>query len=139
MASPGFYEDRQAIRKLIDTINHAWLNGPLDQMEVTLGACFHENMIIKGPGLRELCRGRTACARSYKEFVEQSNILDCKLSHAEIDVAGNTAAATYSWNMSYEMHGKRRRESGEDFFVFTRDDGRWWAHWRVILVTREEK
>ena len=56
MASPSFYEDRQAIRKLMDTINQAWLNGPLDQMEATLGECFHENMIIKGPGLRELCR-----------------------------------------------------------------------------------
>jgi len=51
-------------------------------------------------------------------------VQELKESDAEIDVWGNTAVASYAWEMKYEMGDASYHESGRDLFVFKRDVGK---------------
>jgi hypothetical protein len=38
-------------------------------------------------------------------------------------VSGDTAVATFGWEIAYEMKGTLSRDTGHDLFVFARHEG----------------
>ncbi len=124
------------IRKLLGEINDAWTSGHAEELPAALDRCFHERIVFRGPDLRELARGKQACIRSYEDFVRNAKVLGWEFSDPLINMCGDTAVATYDWNVSYEMNGHEQRESGHDLFVFSRESGQWLAVWRAVLMCR---
>jgi hypothetical protein len=47
----------------------------------------------------------------------------------------NSAVATYSWEITYEMQAQAYQELGRDLFVLTRAGGRWLVIWRAVLLS----
>jgi len=90
------------------------------------------------PDFTQRTQGRDACVTSYEDFCEQANILDLKLNNPLIDVFDNTAIATYSYEITYEMGGERFNDTGRDVFVFVRENGRWQAAWRTMIMSQSE-
>ena len=125
--------DREEVRLLLDTINDAWLKGRPEDLADVLNRCFHNDMVIRGPDLRTVATGREACVRSYEEFLREATVRECTLSDPDIDLWGNTAVATYSWDMTYQMGGQVYHESGHDLFALARGRKGWRAVWRAIL------
>jgi hypothetical protein len=124
-------DDREAIRELIRRINEAWLNRRM----VELDHYFHEAMVGVAPGFQARSEGREACIKSYEDFMGAAVVDEFRESEPTIDLCGNTAVATFGWEMAWTMNGRSHRESGHDLFVFTREDGRWWTVWRTMLPT----
>jgi Domain of unknown function (DUF4440) len=129
-------DDRQAVTQLLRRINDAWLKGNPDDIERTLEACFHDDIVIKSPRFEPLAKGKRACIASYVDFIRQAEIHDYRLDDPAIDLYGATAVATYLWEINYALDGVDYRESGHDLFVLIRADGRWQAVWRAISPTR---
>jgi len=50
-----------------------------------------------------------------------------------IDVVGQTAVASYVFDIRYELEGVAYQESGRDLFVFSREQTTWRAVWRTML------
>jgi hypothetical protein len=117
------------IRQLLRRINDAWIKGNPDE----LNSFFHERMVIKGPELQTVGNGREACVQGYKDFLKIAVVKDYHESEPAIDVWGNTAVATLPWTMTYELDGQQYTESGHDTFVFTHENRRWLAVWRILL------
>jgi len=117
------------VRKTLDAINQAWREGRFD----ALAELLDEHIVMKGPGLKELVRGRQAAIQSYVQFMAQSNVVEYAESNHAIDVWGTIAAATYDWAMTYEQKGRTKTEKGQDMFVFRRSGLGWVAVLRVIL------
>ncbi len=117
------------IRRTLDELNRAWR----DRRFGDLAQFFDEKVVMKGPGLRELVRGRDALVQSYEQFMAKSNVIGYAESNHSVDTWGETAVATYDWMMTYEQVGKTNRDSGQDMFVFVRRDARWIAVLRVML------
>ena len=126
-------DDREEIRLLLNKINDAWLKGPPEKLAEALSDCFHDGIVIKGPGFQAMGRGKEPCVKSYVDFVRQARVRSCTLSEPEIDHFGDTAIATYSWEMTYELDGHEYHDSGHDLFVLSRVEGRWLAVWRAML------
>ncbi len=124
------------IRKLLGVINDAWTSGRPEEISTALDQCFHEQIVFRGPDLRELARGKQGCIRSYEDFVRNAKVLGWEFSDPLINMCGDTAVATYDWKVSYEMGGQQLRESGHDLFVFSRESGQWLAVWRAVLMNR---
>lgn len=122
------------IEEVIRKINNAWQKGPLDD----LNDFFHHNMIIAGPDFQILGKGREACIKSYKDFGAAAVIHSCTEGTPEIHVQGDTAVAGYHFDIDYEIQGRRCHETGRDLFVFTRENGRWLAVWRTMIVDTAE-
>jgi uncharacterized protein DUF4440 len=117
------------IRRTLDEINRAWR----DRRFADLPQHFDENVVMKGPSLRELLRGRDKLVESYEQFMAKTNVIGYAESNHAVDVFGETAAVTYDWMMTYEQAGKTNRDSGQDMFVFVRRESRWIAVLRVML------
>jgi ketosteroid isomerase-like protein len=130
MTAPAKTDDREAVRQLVRDINRAWRSGRTDD----LNRYFHDDMVIVAPGFAQCCEGRAACVASYAEFVSQAKIHDYRESEPDIDFWGDTAVASVSWDIEYEMKGTVSRETGRDVFVFARESGTWRAVWRTMLL-----
>jgi uncharacterized protein (TIGR02246 family) len=125
--------DADDIRQLIRNMNDAWLAGPVEDIPARLDPFFHDDMVIRGADLQVAGRGKDACIQSYVDFVQEAVIRECTLDEAEVDLAGDTAAAVYSWEMTYELDGQEYSEAGADVLMLTRVDGRWLVTWRTML------
>lgn len=125
--------DEQEIGALIDRMNRAWLEGPIEELPAALAECFHENMVIRGGDLEAHGVGRDACVQSYVDFLNSTVIHRCELETPSIDIAGETAAAVYGWEMTYETGGQTYDEAGSDILMLAKIGGRWWITWRAML------
>lgn len=125
----------EEIRQVLRSINDAWIRGRLEE----LGQYFHEDMVITDHGFQGGGSGREACVQSYKDFVSQATIHMVKESEHVIHVWGDTALATYAFEMEYEMNGKNYHDTGRDLFVFTRTGKTWQAVWRTIIPVTEKE
>ncbi len=82
MASAVEGNDRGEIRLLLSKVNQAWLKGRPEE----LNECFHNDMLIEGPGFQETARGNEVCVRSYEDFIRQATVRDFKESEPDIDL-----------------------------------------------------
>jgi len=117
------------VRQKLDAINQAWRQENFAAMEALLDA----NIVMRGPGLKELVRGRKAFVRSYVEFMGKSKVVEYAESAHAVDVWGEVAAATYDWSMTYEQHGQKNTDKGQDMFIFRKRGSEWLAVFRLIL------
>jgi hypothetical protein len=90
-------------------------------------------MVIRGPNLQLMSESREKSIQSYADFVRQAKVKEFSAGDTEIDLAGPTAIASYSWTMTYELEGQEYTETGYDVFALSRTDGRWVATWRALL------
>jgi hypothetical protein len=131
MVSPAEGDSRKEVQDLINRINEAWLGGRTGE----LNEYFHNDMVIRGPDLTELARGRETCVKSYEDFVQKSLVRNFKASEPEVDLWDGMAVATSSWAITYELQGQAYQELGRDLFVLTRAGGRWLVIWRAVLLS----
>ncbi len=120
---------RQEIERLIGEINRAWLQGrPEDLAEL-----FHEDMIIVKPEFAGRVEGRAACVASYRHFLDSTAVSHFEAGEVAVDSWGETAVASYRFEIAYIKAGPLHREAARDLFVFARREGRWWAVWRTVV------
>jgi hypothetical protein len=117
------------VRKALDAINQAWREERFDALAESL----HENITMKGPGLKEYAKGRQAFVQSYVQFMAQSKVIEYAESNHAINIWGDIAVATYDWAMTYEQKGETKSEKGQDMFVFARTGLGWLAVFRLVL------
>ena len=125
--------DRDEIKHILKSINAAWTKGHLDDLD----KYFHEDMIIAQPGFGIRGEGKNACVDSYREFAGMASIQGLSESEHVVLVWGDTAVASYRFEIEYELDGQAHQDTGYDLFVFTRQGGAWLAAWRTILPVPE--
>ena len=122
-----------AVCDVLTRLNNAWMHERGDAMTAALNSCFAENVVLRGPDLSLLGRGRDFAVQSYREFVTQAEVKHFSMQPAEIDIWGNMATAQYKWTMSYVLSGQEYSEEGSDVFMLTRCDDKWQIVWRALL------
>ena len=129
-------DERPAVLAFLGRMSAAWQARRYEE----LAACFDERMVIAAPGFQARVEGREACVESYREFQSRVTITEYREDVPTVDVWGDTAVATYGWEMAWDAGGTHNRESGFDVFVLRRDGGAsdggasgvWRAVWRTI-------
>ena len=114
---------------LVERLNRTWVEGHADR----LGPFFDPDIVIVQPGFQGRSVGRGAAVQSYIDFCSQAKILDFRELEPDIDVNGDVAIVSYTFDISYEVEGRRLREQGRDLFVLRRENRRWRAIWRTLL------
>lgn len=126
-------DDRARIRAVLKTINDAWSRGTPEALPSAVRDCFHDKVIFRGPDFRVVASGPEAAIASFVEFMRAAQIDRCRISDPDIDLAGDTAIATFKWQMSYHLNGDGHDEAGFEIDVLTRgDDHRWLVRWRTL-------
>jgi hypothetical protein len=120
---------QQEVWQVIKDLNDTWVRGnPAD-----LDNFFHKDMVIVHSDFKERGEGKEICIQSYKDFTSQAVIQDFKEFNPNIDVHGNTAIATYTFDITYEMSQQTFHDTGRDLFVLVQEENKWQAVWRTIL------
>ena len=117
------------VREVLDSINKAWRTRSFEHLQ----QFFDDDIVVMGPGLKELGRGRALVVQSYVDFMQKSDVTDYTESNHFVHAWGHTAIAGFNWSMTWVQNGKTDQGSGQDMFVFERREDRWIAVLRMML------
>src|SRR5215207_7722821 len=127
---------RAAVAAALARLSTAWRNRRYDE----LAALFDEGIVMALPGFVGRVEGREALVESYREFMERATLTDYKEQPAVIDIWGDTAVASYQWEMQWLVGGVPNHAAGHEVFVFGRTSAgtaEWRAVWRTMAVEPE--
>lgn len=125
--------NQDEVRHTLQRISAAWR----DRCYQELAILFDENIVMVLPGLSARIEGRAAVVDSYMEFMEHSAVGDYWEDEPTIDVWGDTAIASYRWEMTWVSGGISENAAGYDVFTFSRrtdGDQGWRAVWRTMAL-----
>ncbi len=125
---------RQAVSEVLSRINRAWLEGRPNDMTPLI----HPAMVMVYPGFAGRGQGRAAIVAGFVDFCANARVHSYQEGDAEVDVTGDTAVASNTFEMVYERSGERYHATGRDLWVFTRCDGEWLGAWRTMLDVVEK-
>jgi Domain of unknown function (DUF4440) len=126
--------DSQNVAETLRTINKTWLEGRPQDMEPLI----HPEIVVAFPGFEGRSTGWPALLAGFEEFCRSARIVSFNEGDYAVDVVGDTAVASFSFDMVYERERASFRAKGRDLWVFTRTAGRWRAVWRTMLDVVEE-
>lgn len=115
-------------------INQAWLEGRIED----LAPLAHPEIAMALPGFTGSVQGREDFLAGFRDFRRNVTIHEFREHDHHVDVAADTAVATFRYEMVYERSGKRYRSTGRDLWVFQRAGREWIAVWRTMLDLEEK-
>lgn len=134
MTSATGDDPRGEVRDLLRRINASWLAGDF----TALAAAFHPAMVMALPGFAARVEGRERLVGSFRDFMQQATVHSFAATEPEVEVWGDTAVATFRFDIDYEIGGERSRDTGGEAMVFLREEGRWRAVWRTQIADPSE-
>ena len=121
----------QSVRAVLAALTAAWRTGRTRDIAPLL----HPSVVFVRPGFSGRAEGRAACVATYEEFLSAALVLRYEAEEPTVDVFGDTAVASFRWEMAWEMGGQRSEETGHDLYVLLRAEERWLIAWRTLLPT----
>lgn len=118
--------DADAIWTAIEDSNTAWLEGRPQDVE----SLFDEDAVLVAPGLADRIKGKAAVVATYVETARQIKTLSFEILDSAVDIFGDTAVATYTFDVAYELEGHRMDERSQETLVFRRLLSGWKVVWR---------
>src|SRR5271155_4434335 len=116
---------QEAVSAALQRINRAWL----ERRTEDLAPLFHPNITLVFPGFSGRAEGREALVAGFADFCNNATVHEYKESEHQVDVIGDTAVASFTYEMVYERDAKRYRATGRDLWVFARQGNEWIAVW----------
>jgi hypothetical protein len=124
--------ERAQISDLLRTLTISWRTGDWAALE----PIFHERMVIGAPGqTMTLIEGREACIETYRDFGERVVIETYSEDTAWIGVWGETAVASYAWDMTWTDDEGFHAANGQDVLTLAKERGGWRVVGRMLLET----
>lgn len=117
----------QHIMDIVQTINQKGLAGDLDQVRRHL----HPNVMFVNTAGAVRVKGRQECMDAFQNFVRHVHASAFRLYNEKVEFEGETAVASYEFDMAYQLAGKDFRKKGREIVVLNRDG----ENWRVIYRT----
>ncbi len=118
-----------AVEEVVAGINRAWLEQRFDE----LGAYFDEAIVMVAPDGVLRVTGRVDGVRTFEEFMRRATVEHFEVFDVTVDTWGETAVATYDFDIIFELDGQRFDESGRELWVFAGGGDSWRARWRTQL------
>jgi hypothetical protein len=125
---------RRAVAEAMRQINQAWLDGRPDD----LAHLIHPSMVMVYPGFTGRGEGRDTIVAGFVDFCSNARVHSYREDDAQIDVVGDTAVMSYTFEMLYERSGDKYLATGRDLWVFSQHDGQWLGAWRTMLDVVEK-
>lgn len=126
--------EREAVLAAIGRINRAWL----ERRPADLVPLLHPDITLVFPGFAGRVEGREVVVAGFADFCSNATVHEYREADHQADVIGETAVASFTYEMVYERSGKRNRASGRDVWVFARQGHAWIAVWRTMLDLAEQ-
>jgi hypothetical protein len=84
-------------------------------------------MVFALPGQAIHLEGRDAIVAGYRESMDRITLTSYREGQYSVDVWGDTAVASFCWDMAWLAGDVPNHETGCDVFAFRHADGKWLA------------
>jgi uncharacterized protein (TIGR02246 family) len=125
---------REAVSAAMERINQTWL----DRRPQDLIPLLHPDMTVVFPGFAGKAQGRAEILAGFTDFCANATVQEYSEADHQVDVIGDTAVASLTYQIVYKRAGNRSRATGRDLWVFVRQGGEWIAVWRTMLDLAEQ-
>jgi hypothetical protein len=98
---------------------------------------FHDSFVMVLPGFVGRVSGKDAAIAGFEEFCQNAKVHAFQEGEHQIDLIGQTAIASVTFEMTYELKGQKYQSTGRDVWVFENSKGAWVAVWRTMLDTTD--
>lgn len=122
-------DPRAQVLEVLAEVTRAWRERDFD----ALPALFAPDMVMALPGLSGYLEGREACIESFRDFTAAASVDRYAESAHRVDVSGDTAVASYRWEMAWTRGGHAHAAAGHDLFALRREGDHWLVTWRTLL------
>jgi hypothetical protein len=126
-------ESSRSVADAMRSINQAWLEGRVDD----LAPAVHPEIVMVLPGFSGEVRGRDTFLAGFRDFVTNARVHDFRDHNHHVDIVGDTAVMTFTYEMLYERADERYRVTGRDLWIFRNHGAAWTAVWRAMLDMSE--
>jgi ketosteroid isomerase-like protein len=122
------------IRSFIRACNLAWR----ERRFADLRYYFRSDVAVLPPGQDIALRDRDRVIKSYEDFMTRATVSRFEEAPIDVDAWGEAAAASYRFDITYEMDGTVYEESGREILMLLRSAGEWQIAWRTqVSLPRE--
>jgi uncharacterized protein (TIGR02246 family) len=126
-------DESAAIRHVVAGISTAWRGKRISELH----DFFADDVVLVVPGNRGRVVGRASVVETYREFAENTTTQDYRELDLHVDVFGETAIATYRYEIQWTREDQLLTEGGSDVLVLSRRGGKWRVVWRTICPDRQ--
>jgi uncharacterized protein (TIGR02246 family) len=120
-------DDRHEIWTLIDQCNDAWTSSRPSDVAVL----YAEDAVLVAPGVADTIIGRDAIVDTYVQFVRTATVDRFDVTRRSLNRFGDTAVATYVFDITYTTGEATHHERGEEILVLHRHESGWKVSWRT--------
>jgi uncharacterized protein (TIGR02246 family) len=120
------------VRAVLERISEAWQSRRYEE----LSQLFAKDMVFALPEQAVRVEGRDAIVAGYREFMDRVTLTSYREDQYTVDVWGDTAVASFRWDMAWLAGDVPNHETGYDVFAFRHTDGKWLAVWRTMLLSK---
>ncbi len=127
-------ESQAAIQRVVDRIQRAWREGPLEDMAGVLDP----DITFVFPGFSMRLTGRDALLESYREFLAAARLRAYREDRRHVIGGERAALVEIAFEMTYERAGRAWRATGVELWGLERRADGWIAFWRTMQELNEE-
>lgn len=120
------------IERIIEHLNEDWINKNLRNFD----QYFHNHVVMIEPGTNNKIVGSEQVIENYRDFVEDIEVSDFKITEMHVDLFDATAVAYFTYRMRYRVENTNYDESNAEILVFRRHDDHWQIVWRTQMLSR---
>ena len=124
----------EAAAEAMRRINQTWLGGRVDEIAPLL----HPEIVMVFPVFAGRVVGREEFLAGFRDFCENATVNEFREEEQHVDVVGDTAVASFRYEMVYTRSGNQYRATGRDLWVFQHQSDAWIAVWRTMLDMDEK-
>lgn len=123
------HSEATGVAQTLAALSAAWRERRYEDLTEFLA----EDMVFALPGLGGRLEGASAVVASYREFMDRVTLTAYTEAEPDVAIWGETAVATFRWEMGWLAGGVPNHETGHDVFVLRRASVG--APWRVVWRT----
>ena len=123
-----------AVLRVLDRIQHAWREGPLEDMTPVLAP----DISFVFPGFSMRLTGRDRLIESYREFTAGARLRSYREDRRSVEGGSAAALVEVAFDMTYSRGGGEWRAHGIELWALERRPEGWVAFWRTMQELTEE-
>ncbi len=117
---------KKEVWKRLRNLNKSWTTkGRIEALK----DYFHPEMVAITPDSNQRLMGGDACYQGWKQFHDNTEILDWREKNPDIRIfgQGTLAVITYDYEIRFKQNHRLIEDSGRDLYVFVKEDQNWLA------------
>lgn len=118
------------IERLVEHLNEDLANKDFE----SLAEYYHNHAAMVESGTHRRLIGADEIIENYRDFIEDAEVSDFKITEMIVDLFSETAVAFFTYRIKYSVESTKYDEHNTEILVFRQHDEHWQIIWRTQML-----